>query len=193
VRNELPRFGERAPTWAEDRTARDRGLVSEKEQLKALIREAAKDGPTMSEFVRRLRAKGVRVRANVARTGHVSGLSYRLDRVVVKGSLLGRAYTFQGVQKEQGVGYERARDLPAREDAARATWGREPWRWRRRAPLRLPSPSRAISRLPGYQESRTVKQVSGGQLGDSLCANPRLSRAQRGAVDLKSAAQVQAE
>jgi hypothetical protein len=55
VRNERPRFGERPPTRAEDRMARDRGLVSEKEQLKALIRDAAKDQPTMSEFVRRLR------------------------------------------------------------------------------------------------------------------------------------------
>ena len=73
VRNERPRFEERAPTRAEDRMARDRGLVSEKEQLKALIRGATKDGPTMSEFVRRLRAKGVQVRANIARTGHVSG------------------------------------------------------------------------------------------------------------------------
>jgi hypothetical protein len=39
-------------------------LVSEKNQLKALIRDAAKDEPTMSEFVRRLQAKGVQVRAD---------------------------------------------------------------------------------------------------------------------------------
>jgi hypothetical protein len=155
VRNERPRFGERAPTRAEDRMARDRGLVSEKEQLKALIREATKDAPTMSEFVRRLQAKGVQVRANIARTGHVSGLSYRLDRVAAKGSGLGRAYTFQGVQIEQGVRYEPRRDLPALEQAAWATRGREPWR-RRRSPLRMPSQSRALSRLPGYQEARTA-------------------------------------
>ena len=155
VRNERPRFDERAPTRAEDRMARDRGLVSEKEQLKALIRGAAKDGPTISEFVRRLRAKGVQVRANIARTGHVSGISYRLDRVAVKGSGLGRAYSFEGLQKEQGVRYDRSRDLPALERAARATKGLEPLR-RRRRPLRLPSPSRALSRLPGYQEARTA-------------------------------------
>jgi hypothetical protein len=155
VRNERPRSGERAPTRAEDRMARDRGLVSEKEQLKTLICEAAKDAPTMTEFVRRLRAKGVHVRANIARTGHVSGISYRLDRVAVKGSGLGRPYTFQGVQKEQGVRYDRTRDLPALEHAARATWGLEPWR-RRRSPLRLPTPSRALSRLPGYRETRTA-------------------------------------
>jgi hypothetical protein len=62
VRNDRPRFDERAPTRAEDRMARDRGLVSEKEQLKALIREAAKGQPTMGELVRRLEARGVQVR-----------------------------------------------------------------------------------------------------------------------------------
>ena len=134
--------------------ARDRGLVSEKEQLKALIRDAAKDGPTMSEFVRRLQAKGVQVRANIARTGHVSGISYRLDRVAVKGSGLGRAYTFEGLQKAQGVRYDRARDLPALERAARATKGLEPER-RRRRPFRLPSPGRVLGRLPGHQQART--------------------------------------
>ena len=38
VRDERRPFGDRVPTRAEDRMARDRGLVSEKEQLKALIR-----------------------------------------------------------------------------------------------------------------------------------------------------------
>jgi hypothetical protein len=135
--------------------ARDRGLVSEKEQLKALIRDAAKDCPTMSEFVRRLRAKGVQVRANIARTGRVSGISYRLDRIAVKGSGLGRAYSFEGIQKEHGVGYDRGRDLPVLERAARATKGLEPLR-RRRRPFRLPSRSQALSRLPGYQEARSA-------------------------------------
>jgi hypothetical protein len=156
VRDERRPFGDRGPTRAEDRMARDRGLISEKEQLKGLIREAAKDRPTMSELVRRLQAAGVQVRANVARTGYVSGISYRLDRVAVKGSGLGRAYTFAGLQRELGVGYDRRRDLPALERAARATRGLEPWRRRRRGGLRLPSPTRALNRLPGYQEARTA-------------------------------------
>jgi hypothetical protein len=154
VRNERPRFDERAPTRAEDRMARDRGLVSEKEQLKALIRDAARGEPTMTEFVRRLRAKGVQVRANIARTGHVSGISYRLDRLAVKGSGLGRAYTFEGLQKGQRVCYDRARDLPTLERAARATKGLEPERRRRRS-VRVPSPGRVLGRLPGYQQART--------------------------------------
>ena len=155
VRSARSRFQDRAPTRGEDRMARDRGLVSEKEQLKALIRDAAKDAATMSEFVRRLHAKGVQVRANIARTGHVSGISYRLDRIAVKGSGLGRAYSFEGLQKQQGVRYDRARDLPALEHAARATKGLEPQR-RRRRPVRLPSPGRVLPRVPGYQETRTA-------------------------------------
>src|SRR5438132_4810272 len=108
TRTVRPWFQDRAPTRGEDRMARDRGLASEKEQLKALIRDAAKDAPTMSEFVRRLQANGVQVRANIARTGHVSGISYRLDRVAVKGSGLGRAYSFAGLRRHQGVRYVRA-------------------------------------------------------------------------------------
>jgi hypothetical protein len=155
VRNERPRSEDRAPTRGEDRMARDRGLVSEKEQLKALIRDTAKDGPTMSEFVRRLQARGVQVRPNMAHTGYVSGISYRLDRVAVKGSGLGRAYSFEGLQREQGVRYDRARDLPVLEHAARVTKGLEPQR-RRGRPVRLPSPGRILGRVPGYQEARTA-------------------------------------
>jgi hypothetical protein len=156
VRNERPRSGERAPTRGEDRMSRDRGLVSEKEQLKALIRDAAKERPTMTEFVRRLQANGVQVRPNVAQTGHVSGISYRLDRVAVKGSGLGRAYSFEGLQKEQGVRYDRKRDLPALEHAARATKGFEPQRpRRRRRPARQRLSSHVLGRLPGYQQVRT--------------------------------------
>jgi hypothetical protein len=135
--------------------ARDRGLVSEKEQLKAMIRDAAKGQPTMSEFVRRLQGNGVQVRANIASTGHVSGISYRLDRVAVKGSGLGRAYSFEGLQGEQGVRYDRARDLPALQRAARATEGLEPLS-RRRRPVRSARPTKTLGRLPGVEQARTA-------------------------------------
>jgi hypothetical protein len=152
---ERPQFGERAPTRAEDRMIRDRGVVSEKEQLKALIRDAAKDQPTMSEFVRRLEAQGVQVRANIAKTGHVSGISYCLDRIAVKGSGLGRAYSFLGLQKEQGVRFDPKRDLEALARASRATQGLEPLRTRRRLP-RIPTPMRELDRVPAVRAARTA-------------------------------------
>src|SRR5262249_24253689 len=65
---------ERAPTRGEDRMRRDRGTESEKERLKSTIRDTARGRPTMTAFVRRLEASGVEVRANIAKTGHVSGL-----------------------------------------------------------------------------------------------------------------------
>lgn len=117
---------ERAPKRGEDRMRRDRGAESEKEQLKVLIREEAAGRPTMRDFVRRLEARGVQVRANIARTGHVSGISYRLDHVAVKGSGLGRTFSFEGLQRQLGVQYEPSRDLPELERAGRATRGHEP-------------------------------------------------------------------
>jgi relaxase-like protein len=178
VRSGRPRFGDRAPTRPEDRMARDRGLVSEKEQLKAIIRAAARDHPTITEFVRRLQANGVQVRANIARTGHVSGISYRLDRVAVKGSGLGRAYSFEGLQKVQGIRYERTRDLSALDRAARATKGLEPVR--RRRPRRLPSPARGLARIPGQQDVRTALWVAHNlQLAGRTPARAALNVAER--------------
>ncbi len=154
---------ERAPTRGEDRMRRDCGKESEKEQLKALIREAAAGKPTMREFVRRLEAKGVQVRANIARTGHVSGISYRLDHVAVKGSRVGRTYTFEGVQRALGVCYEPSRDLSELQRAARATRGHEPARHRghdlaSRLAGRLGR--RVAFRVPGFSELRTLTSLA---------------------------------
>jgi Relaxase/Mobilisation nuclease domain len=120
----------RAPTRGEDRMLRDRGILSEKLQLKALIREAAQGSPTMTEFLTRLQTCGVQARPNLARTGHVSGVSYRLEHVAVKGSHLGRAYSWEGLQRTFGVRYDPTRDLRAVQRAARLTQGQEPTRRR---------------------------------------------------------------
>ena len=143
---------ERGPTRGEDRMARDRSLVSEKERLKGVIREAVRDRPTATEFVRRLEAQGVQVRPNIARTGHVSGISFRLDRVAVKGSQLGRAYTWQGLQREHGLRYDPVRDLPALERAAQN--------------------SRGTGQRPGFGLARIAAQVLAAQ-------SPEIGRAVR--------------
>jgi hypothetical protein len=115
--------GVRAPTRGEDRMLRDRGLLSEKEKLKRWIQEAARGRPSMSEFIHRLESRGVQVRPNLARTGHVSGISYRLGRVAVKGSTLGRNFSWEGLQRAHGVRYERGRDRLTIERAARVSLG----------------------------------------------------------------------
>ena len=74
--------------------ARDRGLVSEKEQLKALIRDAAKDAPTMSEFVRRLQANARLIAGNGKRAegvGSPSGRGYFLAPTLLRASDAGAA------------------------------------------------------------------------------------------------------
>jgi hypothetical protein len=86
--------------------------------------------PTMGEFVQRLEAQGVQVRPHIASTGRVSGLSFELDGVALKGSDLGRAYSWQGLQQRTRIGYEPDRDLPvlkaAAERSARPALGSAP-------------------------------------------------------------------
>jgi hypothetical protein len=128
------------------------------------------------------------VRPNVARTGHVSGISYRLDHVAVKGSQLGRAYTWEGLQRQQGVAWDRTRDMPAVERAVRATEGQAPPRERLRPtrPRVRPgalSPSRlggraarkVLGRLPGA--SRALAVVRLGQSVGELVRKPTLRHA----------------
>jgi hypothetical protein len=160
-----------APTRGEDRMRLDRGIESEKEQLRQAIRSAAEGRPTMTEFIRRLEAQRVQIRPNMGRTGDPTGLSYRLERVAIQGRKLGPAYAWQGVQKHLGVRYDDRRDRPALEKAARTTDGREPERSRPargertvRSDQIRPDPMAAVSRLrslvrdPGRAVGREIVQ-----------------------------------
>jgi hypothetical protein len=154
----------RAPTRGEDRMFRDRGVLSEKLRLKRMIEETARGRPTMTEFLARLEARGVAVRPNLATTGHVSGISYRLQRVAVKGSQLGRAYSWAGLQRVHGVRYDPVRDRPAVERAARNSLRRETSR-----PPRLPL-------KPGRTLRYAAERALGRQLPGTVPA-ARLARA----------------
>jgi hypothetical protein len=98
------------------------GSVTVKARLQEHIDLAARDRPTMGLFVERLEAQGIEVRANIAATGHVSGISFAYDGVACKGSDLGRGYSWRQLQGRAGVSYEPGRDLAIlRAAAARAT------------------------------------------------------------------------
>lgn len=84
-------------------------------RLQTVIHDAAVGGPTATEFVERLLSHGVRLIAQTSRSGRVSGVSYEYEEHVVKGSGLGPAYTWSGVQKRLGVTYVRQRDQAALE------------------------------------------------------------------------------
>lgn len=94
------------------------GSVTVKARLQEHIDLAARDRPTMGQFVERLEAHGIEVRANIATTGHVSGISFALDGVACRGTDLGRGYTWRQLQDRAGIAYEPARDLPVLRAAA---------------------------------------------------------------------------
>jgi hypothetical protein len=97
------------------------GLVTVKSRLQEHIDLAARDRPTMSAFVQRLEAQGIAVRANLAATGRVAGISFAHDGVAFKGGDLGRGYTWLQLQQRAGITYDPGRDLPTlRAAAARA-------------------------------------------------------------------------
>jgi hypothetical protein len=85
------------------------GEASPKDRLLKLVKEAAVGKPTATEFCGRLEAGGVGVMANLASTGRLNGFTFAIDGVTFKGSSLGKAYSWGGLQK-QGVSYEPKRD-----------------------------------------------------------------------------------
>jgi hypothetical protein len=115
----------KAPTKGEIEAVLRTGKPSIRDQLQKLCDAAAKDCPDFTTYQERLEAVGVELVPVVQMGGaKLSGLSYRLDGVTMKGSDLGRGYTAAGIQK-RGIRYEQDRDLAAVErcrkrDAARA-------------------------------------------------------------------------
>jgi hypothetical protein len=101
-----------APSRGELAAFERTGQVSVRARLQEHVDLAARGGPSLAEFAERLSAQGVGVRAHVATTERLSGLSFELDGVSCKGSDLGRGYSWQGLAARTGLSYEPARDLP---------------------------------------------------------------------------------
>lgn len=80
------------------------------EDLKIRIRTAAKDNPSLQEFLRRLAALGVSLVPKVNKTGRVANMAYRFGGKEVKASELGIEYTWAGIRR-LGVEYDRDRDF----------------------------------------------------------------------------------
>lgn len=101
----------RAITSGELRRALRTNEPSVKMKLQQIIDVEAKHSLTMRDFVRNLERRGVNVIPNMAAgNGRITGMSYQLNGETMKGSDLGKAYTFAGIQK-QGVSYDMERDL----------------------------------------------------------------------------------
>lgn len=103
----------KAPTKGEIEGAIRTGQPSTRQQLQQLCDGAAKDCPDFTTYQERLEAAGVELVPVAQLQGaKLSGLSYRLDGVTMKGSDLGKSYTAAGIQK-RGISYEQDRDFAA--------------------------------------------------------------------------------
>jgi hypothetical protein len=89
------------------------GQPSTRQQLQQLCDGAIERCTSFSDYVARLEAAGVALLPVVQLQGRkLSGLSYRLDGVTMKGSDLGKRYSPAGLAKH-GVSYDKERDHEA--------------------------------------------------------------------------------
>jgi hypothetical protein len=96
-------------TTGEARRKERTGEVLPKEKLWAAIDEATADKPTMALLVTRLKAQDIEIR--LRRTGdRYTGISFGMDGSAFAGRRLGRAYSFEGLQKYQSIYYDAAQD-----------------------------------------------------------------------------------
>lgn len=103
----------RAPTKGEIEGGIRTGQPSARQQLQQLCDSAAQDCGSFTAYQERLDAAGVELVPVVQLAGaKLSGLSYRLDGVTMKGSDLGKGYSAAGLAK-RGVRYEQDRDFAA--------------------------------------------------------------------------------
>jgi hypothetical protein len=103
----------RAATKGEVEQALRTGVASTRQRLQQLCDGAATTSRTYSDYAERLEAAGVELVPVTQLDGaKLSGLSYRLDGVMMKGSDLGKGYSPAGLAK-RGISYEKNRELAA--------------------------------------------------------------------------------
>jgi len=103
----------RAATKGEIEEGLRTGRASTRQQLQQLCDVAMTDCPGFAAYAARLQAAGVELVPVTQLDGaKLSGLSYWLDGVTMKGSDLGKRYSASGLAKH-GVGYDKERDFEA--------------------------------------------------------------------------------
>lgn len=101
-------------SWEVERTKPSRAQVEKTQaghdvevqtQLQDTIDRVAgeRPGQTFQDFVRGLQAEGVEVRVREEESGKPTGISYSMDGVAMRGSKLGRNYTYAGLQEVYGI------------------------------------------------------------------------------------------
>ncbi len=77
-------------------------------QIAAALEIAVQGHPTIRQFVERLQAAGVSVRANVATTGKMSGFSFTYNNISFAGSKISKEFSWSALQER--VQHEQATD-----------------------------------------------------------------------------------
>lgn len=110
--SELPDMtldGEAALTQKEIEKSIRTGNPPIKSMLQHQLREALKHSANIEEFIHQLRSRNIRPRFNISKTtGRVSGISFKYEGVIYKGSSLGRKYSWNNIIKQ--IDYEQIRD-----------------------------------------------------------------------------------
>jgi len=102
----------RGPTGNELRMMQRTGEPSIKMQLQAALDAELRHTPTATELIKNLDAQGINVIPRLQSAEEVSGILFELGDKVMKGSALGKGYSWQGLQK-RGLSYEREADSEA--------------------------------------------------------------------------------
>jgi hypothetical protein len=111
---EQERLHRTAPKRGEVAMRKERGVLSAKTLLRQRIDAAMADHPSVTEFLARLERFGVGVQPNIG-GNHVSGIAFELNGFVIKGSKLGRTYTWSKLITK--MDFDPARDLIALRNA----------------------------------------------------------------------------
>jgi hypothetical protein len=128
-----------APSRGELERFNRTGELSAKMALQGHVETALRESPTATEFIERLQLSGVEAIPYVQKSGRVTGISFRKGKELMKGSDLGRGFSWNALQ-ERGLSYDQERDRPAVETAReRASMGREA--------LAAPTPERTFADL----------------------------------------------
>lgn len=92
------------------------GELSIKMSLQGHVENALKDAPTATEFMEKLQMVGVDVIPYIGKEGRATGVSFRKGKQLMKGSDLGRGFSWNALQ-QRGLDYNQERDRPSIEAA----------------------------------------------------------------------------
>lgn len=94
---------QRTPRSGSTRQAERLGKSLPHKELIRILRSAARDRPALSTFLVRLKDAGVEPHLHRTSAGTVRGISYRWNEHILRGSDLGRAFTWTGLQRDLGI------------------------------------------------------------------------------------------